>query len=186
MNEKRNGIIAIVGCPATGKSVVAEALSKMLQIKHIDYSEYLLRVNAAKLINNEVVIDESKAKFFLNRIDKAIVSGVYALDYLELNKIKGVYVLRCNPKILFYRYLKRNYSFEKIKNNMSSEYLDVCLKMALEKVDYEKVNQVDTSNDEPYYTAMRIYKSIQNGIKIFDKVDWLSQIYRPFDLIFLR
>ncbi len=184
MSEK--GIIAIVGCPATGKTVVARALAEMLKVEHIDYSDYLLKINAAKLKNDEIVIDDKKAKRALKKLEEGIISGLYALDYLDARKIKEVYVLRCNPKILFYRYLIRNYDLEKIKNNITSEYLDSCLKMALEKVGYKKVNQVDASNDDPSYTAFRIYASINKGFKIFDKVDWLSQISRPFDLILMK
>ncbi len=182
----KKGIIAIVGCPATGKSVVARALAEMIHTEHIEYSEYLLKINAARLNNDEIVIEDKKAKNVLGKLEEGIVSGVYALDYLDSKKIKNVYLLRCNPKILFYRYLVRNYDLEKIKNNLTSEYLDVCLKMALEKVGPQKVNQVDASNDEPSYIALRIYSSIKNGFKIFDKVDWLSQISRPFDLILMK
>jgi len=184
LSEK--GIIAIVGCPATGKSVVGNELAKMLHVEHIDYADYLLKINVAKVMHNEIIISEVKAKNALKKINKGIVSGVYALNYLDSKKIKSVYVLRCNPKILFYRYIVRNYDLEKIKSNMTSEYLDICLKMAFEMVEDQKVNQVDTSFDEPRYTALRVYNSIKNGFKIFDRVDWLSQVSRPFDLFLMR
>ena len=182
----KKGIIVIGGCPATGKSVVGKIISEMLSLEHIDYAYYLLEKKAAKILDNEIVIEEAKAKKILKEKDEAVVSGVYALDYLDIRKVKSVYVLRCNPKILFYRYLQRDYDLDKIKNNITSEYLDICLKMALEKAGHEKVNQLDVSNDEPHYTALRIYFSLKNGYRIFDNVDWLSQVSRTFDMILMK
>jgi broad-specificity NMP kinase len=182
----KKGIIVIGGCPATGKSVVGKILAEMLSLEYIDYADYLLKMKAAKIINNEIVIEEAKAKRILKEKDEAVISGVYAFDYLDVSKVKSVYVLRCNPKILFYRYLQRDYNLEKIKNNITSEYLDICLKMALKKMGYEKVNQLDVSNDEPHYTALRIYYSLKNGYMIFDRVDWLSQVSRPFDMLLMK
>ena len=179
-------LIVLEGCPATSKSEVGRALASLLSLPHVDYAHYLLEKGAADVKGDEIVINERKARDLLKSITSGIVSGIYSLEYLDPRKVSMTYVLRCNPRILLYRYLLRNYSLSKIRDNLGAEYLDLCLKMAIERVGIDRVNQLDVSYTTPQYAALRIYDSITRGRKIFDNVDWLSQIKSPFELIFIR
>ncbi|MGC8569178.1 MAG: AAA family ATPase [Nitrososphaeria archaeon] len=179
-------LIVLEGCPATGKSEVGRALASLLSMPHIDYAQYLLEKGAADVEGDEIVINEREARDLLKDITSGIVSGIYSLEYLDPEKVYMAYVLRCNPRILLYRYLLRGYSLSKIRDNLGAEYLDLCLKMAIERVSIDKVSQLDVSYTTPQYAALRIYDSITRGRRIFDRVDWLSQIRSPFELIFIR
>lgn len=180
------GVIAITGCPATGKTLVGKLLAKTLNVPHIDYAEYLLSRGAGKIEEGEIVLNEELAKKELNLIKEGVLTGTYILDYITPENVSVAYVLRCNPKVLFYRYLIRDYSLEKIRENLTAEYLDYCLRITLEKLGYEKVNQIDATLDPPEILANRIYDYYIHKKYVFESVDWLSTVSRPFDLLLMK
>lgn len=178
-------IIVIAGCAATGKRTVGSALAKALGVPFLDYSEFLLRAGAAWLEGEEVVIDKRKAReAFKGLMGPAVVSGIYAADFIERRRIRLIAVLRVHPRVLFYRYIIRGYGLRKAIDNVMSEYLDVCLSMALKRA-RERVVQINATFCTPEQVAMRIMRALQ-GQRVFDPVSWLSEVRGPGDLRAMR
>jgi len=169
--------IIIGGCPAAGKRTIGINLSMITGIPFLEYSSYLLDAGAAMVVKGEIVIDESKAEDIFDELTgEHIISGTYALRLVNPDEVSRVIIIRCNPFVLFYRYLMRNYDLVKIRENLTAEFIDKCLGETLELIGKERVMQVDSTYETPYTNAIRIYRALNNNYLIFDKVDWLSYI----------
>lgn len=169
--------IIIGGCPATGKKTIGLNLSMVTGMPFLEYSSYLLDAGAATIVKGETVIDESKAEdVFDGLTGKHIISGTYALRLVNPDEVSRVIILRCNPFVLFYRYLMRNYELVKIRENLTAEFIDKCLGETLALIGKERVMQVDSTYETPYMIAIRIDRALKSNYLIFDKVDWLSYI----------
>ena len=158
--------IGITGTPGTGKSTV----STHLDGKIIDLKEYLeenelgdinekgeieveieeLRQNSPEIPKNEDLILEGHLAHFLD------------LDYCV--------VLRCRPDELRERLEKRDYTSEKIEENIESEKLDVILSQAVQR--QNKVLEVDTTDR----TVESVVKEIKSGLdekkEDYGDIDW--------------
>jgi broad-specificity NMP kinase len=169
--------IIIGGCPASGKRTIGLNLSMVTGIPFLEYSSYLLAAGAAMVVKGEVVIDESKAEdVFDGLTGEHIISGTYALRLVDPDEVSRVIIIRCNPFVLFYRYLIRNYELVKIRENLTAEFIDKCLSETLELIEKERVMQVDSTYETPYTIAIRISRALKSNYPIFDKVDWLTYI----------
>ncbi|MGC8557925.1 MAG: AAA family ATPase [Nitrososphaeria archaeon] len=169
--------IIIGGCPATGKKTIGLNLSMVTGMPFLEYSTYLLDTGAAMVIKGEVIIDESKAEdVFDGLTGKYIISGTYALRLVNPDEVSRVIIIRCNPFVLFYRYLIRNYELVKIRENLTAEFIDKCLSETLEIVGEKRVMQIDSTYETPYTIAIRIVRALKSNYLIYDKVDWLSYI----------
>ncbi|MEM0146308.1 MAG: AAA family ATPase [Conexivisphaerales archaeon] len=170
--------IIIAGCPAVGKRTIATDLSRMTGIPFFEYSSFLLSVNAARYINNEIIINEKKAKEAFDSLSSNyIISGTYALRLVDKEEVINAVVIRCNPFVLYYRYIIRNYELIQIRENLTAEFVDKCLAEAIELLGKEKVMQVDVTFETPYISAAKIGNALKSKTLIFDKVDWLSYIH---------
>ncbi|MCL2607752.1 MAG: adenylate kinase family protein [Methanomassiliicoccaceae archaeon] len=122
-------IISLTGTPGTGKTTIADGL----------------REKGEEVIDLNLHIEENGLK---ERFDKK--RDTYNVDVIRLNrslkdsvpKDKNVFldghlshflncdviiVVRCNPSVLRERLVKRNYSSQKIMENVQAEALDVIL-----------------------------------------------------------
>lgn len=178
-------IIAITGCAATGKKTVGSAIARAIRARFIDYIEYLESKGAVTFEKGEAVIKERKAKEAFKSLNGVqVVSGIYALNYIDPRSIRLTVVLRVHPRVLFYRYIMRGYSLEKAVENVMTEYLDVCLSMAMRKTP-GRIAQINATFCTPDQVAARAIKAV-NGETVFDEVNWLSEINDPNDLKRIR
>ena len=175
--------IIIAGCPATGKKSIAANLSAILKLPYIEYGSFLMSANAAEIIDNDILINEDRAREALNGLsDKHIIAGMYVLRLIDPKDVLSAIVIRCNPFVLLYRYLLRNYSLKKIRENLTAEFIDSCLAEAIELLGEENVMQIDATYETPESAAIRIGNALKRGSLLFDKVDWLSYITDPKQL----
>ncbi len=175
--------IIIAGCPATGKKTIAANLSKILKVPYLEYSSFLMSANAASIMGNDIIIDESKAEEALDGLrGRHIIAGTYALRLVDPQEVISAIVIRCNPFVLSYRYLMRNYDLKKIRENLTAEFIDSCLAEAFELLGDENVMQIDSTFETPESAAIRIGNALKSGSSLFDEVDWLSHIRNPKQL----
>lgn len=130
--------IAITGTPGVGKTSTAQKVSKILGLTHVNISEIAGDMGAVitKEKDTSVVnIDILKEKL---DIDNIIIDSHFA----EVFDVDFVFVLRCEPKVLYKRLKKREYTKEKIKENVMAEILDYCLVNSLEYHDPEKIFEI--------------------------------------------
>ncbi len=153
--------LIITGTPGTGKTSVAEILSKRLGWKVIHDKDLAKRR----------VVDlrsfRASAYNVLRRMENVIAEG-HLFCEVKL-PADAVVVLRTRPDVLAERLRKRGYPEEKIWENVEAEALDYCLLRAEEK--YGSVNQIDTTERTVEETA-RLVERVVSGKHIYEAVDW--------------
>lgn len=146
-----NKKIYITGIPGTGKSTVGLALSKRLKMENFEINDFILDKGLfwgydiqrdSVIIDNELVIKVIEEKFN-ERIDGFCLMGPLlkfniAFDY--------IIVIRCNPKILRERLETRNYSNEKINENIEAEVIDLLLFDTMEYYDNFRIVEIQNYN----------------------------------------
>ncbi|WP_409200015.1 adenylate kinase family protein [Methanobrevibacter sp. DSM 116169] len=156
-----NKTIFITGTPGVGKTTVSNLLVDILKDS---YDVKLIRINDLAFENN-LIIDENLKKDYkiidIEKLDLYLQENINNFLKVENNKstiviVEGhlshfcsnpdlVFVLRLNPSILEERLISRNYSSDKIKENLEAESLAVCSNEAYE-IHENKVNEINTSN----------------------------------------
>lgn len=81
-------------------------------------------------------------------------------------------VLRCDPEELEARLSERNYSREKIQENVDSEMLDVILSEAVQ--DQENIIEIDTTDREASEVGEEIERKIEKDDEGYGDVDWMT------------
>ncbi len=160
-------MIAITGTPGVGKSEVGRELARR---GYVVKSVLSLAKEHGCVIdeNDELVIDvESLAKVEFD----GIVEG--HLSHLLNPEI--VVVLRCDPKILKERLIKRGWDYEKVMDNVESELLDVILIESLDACD--RVYEIDTTGKSVFEVANSIEEILAGKGENYKpgSVDWLSK-----------
>ena len=174
--------IVITGNPGVGKHTVTVKLSEKLNLQTIDINKIAKDENVIDKIENTIEVDTIKlgqifdGNFYKNKI----IVGHLAPYIMKKKDVKIMIVLRRNPYELEKVYEKRNYSSEKITENIGSEILGVIAHDALNKF-HEKVFQVNTTNNSINKTVEKILNIIRNK-KGNEMVDWLELVAKKNDL----
>ena len=160
---------ALTGTPGTGKT----SLKKHLNKKIISLSEYYEQASEGKTDNGEWIVDIEKLDNILEDSDCNFFEGNFSH---KLDKIDKVIVLRCDPQILEKRLESRNYSKNKVKENLEAEAIGVIYSEAIEIQDKANVFQIDNSTRKPQETAKLIEKYINDNIKVEEEIDYSEKI----------
>ena len=160
---------ALTGTPGTGKT----SLKKHLNKKIISLSEYYEQASEGKTDNGEWIVDIEKLDNILEDSDCNFFEGNFSH---KLDKIDKVIVLRCDPQILEKRLESRNYSKNKVRENLEAEAIGVIYSEAIEIIDKTNVFQIDNSTRKPQETASIIEKYINDNIKVEEEIDYSEKI----------
>ena len=160
---------ALTGTPGTGKT----SLKKHLNKKIISLSEYYEQASEGKTDNGEWIVDIEKLDNILEDSDCNFFEGNFSH---KLDKIDKVIVLRCDPQILEKRLESRNYSKNKVRENLEAEAIGVIYSEAIEIQDKANVFQIDNSTRKPQETASIIEKYINDNIKVEEEIDYSEKI----------
>ncbi|MDO5851250.1 MAG: AAA family ATPase [Methanobacteriaceae archaeon] len=146
-------IIIITGTPGTGKTTISSKLAEnigaeLVPVNKLAENENLFLGTDPKR-GYQIVdigaldksIDDIKKRYNDNEI--IIVEGHLAQDYPNADMI---IVLRCQPDILNNRLNRRNWSHNKIKENVSAEILGICSSESYESYG-DIVQEIDTSKN---------------------------------------
>lgn len=165
-------LIVITGTPGTGKTTIAKELGKTLN-KPV-FSEIDLisgKKIGEKNKDNEFEVELESLEKEINRLSEdCIVEGHMLCEIKTPASI--VIVLRCDPKKLEKRLLKRHYKTRKVNENICCELIDYCLQKAEEH--YPHVISVNASGS-PEETLSKTINAVK-GKFTGDLVDWSSQI----------
>ena len=162
---------ALTGTPGTGKTSISKLLDR--DIVHLsdyyesssnektDEGEWLIKLdllddNIRNLSRNEGVF-EGHTAHFLSDIDQVII-------------------LRCDPFVLKERLDERDYSKEKIMENLEAEALNIIYMEALDNIDKEKIFQFDTTNKSAEESAKIIKNFMAGNVKLEETFDYSERI----------
>jgi len=123
--------IVVTGTPGSGKTTRALALGKELNYKVINEKDFALK-NSLGSFNEENELEipikefEKKANAFLKKNDNIIIEGhVICEAKLAVDKI---ILIKVNPEVLEARLEQRNYSVQKMMDNVFCEGIEYCKK----------------------------------------------------------
>lgn len=178
--------LVITGNPGVGKHTTAFELKKILDLVLIDINDLAvqhhaflqtpnLEINSRKI----AAIIESK----LGESQRTVIVGHLAPYVLKKEWIDLTIVLRRSPYAILSTLESRNYSVEKIKENVASEILGVILYDSVQCFGKEKIAELDTTQATSTEICEKIISLIKDntGRKI-GVVDWLSLVNEKGDV----
>ena len=187
----KNRKLVITGNPGVGKHSSAKSIiQKVGSGSIIDINKVAISHNA--ILNKHstygLEVDTKKlAKLLTTQLsgskDLTIIIGHLAPYVLDPADIDFVAVLRRSPYELIRTFEQRNYSIHKIRENVASEIIGVCLYDSLQTFGKEKIAELDTTSKRPEDIATQIILALnQKSPKKIGTVDWLSLVHQKGDL----
>lgn len=156
--------VGLTGTPGTGKTTV----SKLLDFEVIHLNEYMHENSIGREIENgELEVDIDELKQDQPEASEDVIIEGHLSHFLDLDYC---IVLRTRPDVLRERLEARDYSSEKVGDNVESEKLDIILSQAVR--DQEKVFEVDTTDKTPEEVADIVEDAVRNKEERYGKVDW--------------
>ena len=158
-------IIIVTGVTCTGKTSIAKELSKRLKIKYSDINKLIIKNKLRgkyikKLDTYEIDTNKlNKVLIELIKTNKNLIIDSHLSHYLPKKYVNYCIVCRAELKELKRRLEKRKYSKEKIKENLESQTLEVCLVDALEM--WHTVIERDTTKKNVKECVDEIIKEIK-------------------------
>ena len=192
--------MAITGTPGVGKSTVSKALVEKLMenykwkfqdivdIKYIDITKVVIEnglyIEKDKDMDS-YLIDFQKLNNYINNNSFSSEKNLVIIDghVSHLLDVDYIVVLRCSPEIVKDRLKKRNYSKDKVNENVEGEILDVCLIESLERFQKDNilVYEIDTTNRDIDSIVYEIIEAIDNKRVKYGVVNWLEDYFFMMD-----
>ncbi|MCX6661492.1 MAG: adenylate kinase family protein [Euryarchaeota archaeon] len=176
--------VALSGTPGTGKTSVAAVLKKQ------GYS--VVHLHAFAKENHCIAgVDKKRNSQLIDmvKLDKAIVKNFTsdALVFFDghighlLNSMDKVILLRCHPKELEKRLLKKKWSAKKRRENIDAEIIDVILCEAVERHPSEDIFEIDTTKKTVEEIATIIVTIVNKNFQptrrySIGQIDWSEEI----------
>jgi adenylate kinase len=150
----------ITGTPGCGKTTLAKNLAKELKLKVINEKDFALQ-NKIGSFNDEneleIPLDELKkaANNYLKE-NKGIIFEGHTFSEIKLN-VDKVILIKIDPEELELRLLKRNYTDEKVMDNVFCEGIDYIKKKVLENYKKEKIIEINSQSSEKLTFAKTLF-----------------------------
>jgi len=170
-------LIALTGTPGTGKTSVGEVLEArgyaVLDLDRMAREYGLIRGRDEARQADEVDVDALR-----ERIRVPAKLAFLKSHYSHLMDVNVAIVLRCRPSVLRDRLRARQWSEEKILENVEAEAIDVITQEATQRIPF--VYEVDTTARLPAETAGEVLAILQGKTEGHEpgKVDWSSEVVR--------
>ncbi len=127
----------------------------------------------------DFVVDIQKLRRIIDKLKLAhtVFTGHLIPQILRRREVELVAVLRCSPDELEKRLQKRGYSAKKVRENVLSEILDICMVDALRRFGSDKVGEFDTTSRKPVNIAKAIISAYRKeSSPRVGLVDWLRAV----------
>ena len=182
--------VAITGNPGVGKHTCTKIVCEKLgDVKIIDINKIIIDNNAFLLNddrNGKEVDIKKTLKLIRNEIKKGgdlVIIGHLVPYLLRPDGIDIVVVMRRSPYEIIRTFEERDYSPEKIRENVASEILGISFYDALKTFGKDKVIEFDATGKTSQQAAEEIVLLLQNKSKHeIGMVDWLSLVYERGDV----
>lgn len=182
--------VAITGSPGVGKHTCTKIVCEKLgDVKIIDINKIIIDNNAFLLNddrNGKEVDIKKTLKLIRNELKKGgdlVIIGHLVPYLLRPDGIDIVVVMRRSPYEIIRTFEERDYSPEKIRENVASEILGISFYDALKTFGKNKVIEFDATGKTSQQAAEEIVLLLQNKSKHeIGMVDWLSLVYEKGDV----
>ena len=161
-------MIVVTGTPGTGKTAIARLVAAELGLPFISVNTLIKSKRLHFGMDNGSLVVDMRALARELRGFNGVVEGHVLCD-LKLPADRVV-VLRASPRSIARRLKPRNYSRQKLQDNIDSEALDYCLIRSIGNYGRRKVVQVNTTGRMPVESARRAIRAISTMRS--DRVDW--------------
>jgi broad-specificity NMP kinase len=176
-------IIIITGTPGTGKSTLAKELAVRIGADAIGANE--IAKESGFIIGRDgygtSIVDLGRLERKLNKIAKEYASRKKTLildgHLLSEIKVKGavVIVLREHLPVLIKRMEKRKYHFDKIRDNIISEAIDLCGSNSRKR--YKKAYEIWSGRDAAA-EALKVIRSGKGSREVMDMMPELLKLIK--------
>ncbi|MFX1502885.1 MAG: adenylate kinase family protein [Promethearchaeota archaeon] len=185
--------IIISGTPGCGKTSVAKEITNFLQANIISLNELAIsnefKFNYDEKRKTYIVDFEIFLPYVLKRIDEInqkdlpyLIIESHFSDIIPEKFIDYAFILRCDPDELYKRLEKRNYTLEKIIENVQAEILGNCVNYFLQKkkkFPLFEINATDLSINSIAKIIVDIVLGAENGSKyLIGNIDWLEKLFQ--------
>ena len=173
-------VILVGGTPGTGKTMVAKILGSKLSVDVVNLGELADesgcisaedKARKTGIINEDCLVD-ALVELTDDKSKRLVIEGHY-IDLVPSRSVQWVFLLRTHPETLKKRLGQRNYSEEKVGENVEAEVLGVCQLDALDAFGEKKVFEIDTSE----LSAPEIVAKIESLMKeptTPERIDWMA------------
>jgi adenylate kinase len=180
--------VALTGTPGTGKSAVATLLQKKgyTIVRLHELAKQNGCINGIDKKRNSQLIDMDKLHKYIKKNfttnDLVFFEGHVA--HL-LKTMEKVIILRCHPKELNKRLMKKKWNNQKIQENIDAEIIDVILCEAVELHLKKNIFEIDTTKktiEEVVASILKIGKKNFQPTKTYNigQIDWSEEILKGF------
>ncbi len=190
VSERVPDVIGVTGTPGTGKKTVGLGLARRLGYRFLDINDVVLQ---GRLLLPEdssgSVVDLARLKFEVRKRigeGKIVVVGHLLPAVTRKSDVDFTVVLRCSPGELRKRLAARGYPEHKIRGNVESEMIDLCLGESIKKYGRGKVAEFDTTGKEAKEVVWEITEYFRGSSSIRrEPIRWLESV-KPQDLVGLE
>lgn len=161
--------IAVTGTPGTGKTTVSR-LFEQQDYNLIHLTEYVKEKGLGEKGEKEFEVDLEKMREVLKDEDFDVIEGHLAHHV----PVDVCVVLRTRPDKLRERLSERDYSEEKVDENVQSEALDVILSEAVEN--QEVVIEFDTTGKDAEKVFKEVKRKFKKGKSDYGNFDWIEYL----------
>ena len=163
--------IALTGTPGTGKTSLSSKLGRNL----VTINDYYSDISNGKDEEGNWLIDLDKLNEVINvKIHSNTIFEGHVSHFLK--DIGKTIVLRCNPKVLRERLDSREYTEEKIRENMEAEALNIITEEAIEIYGEKNVFELDTTNMSIDDSVTKLKDILNGNIKSNKRIDYSETI----------
>ena len=154
--------IIVTGTPCTGKTTLAKEIAKRFKFKYVDANKIVKDNDLSDGYDKERDCEIVDVKN-LNKVLKAIIKEEYKVvidshlsHELPNDLVDLCIVTKCNLKELEKRLKERDYSKEKIRENLDSEIFDICFVEA--KENNHEILIIETDMEIPWEELAKRFK----------------------------
>jgi adenylate kinase len=139
--------LLITGTPGSGKTTLAKMLGKKLKLPVINEKDFALQNSIGKFNEeNELEIPTAKLEKKINSYlskSKGVIFEGHVLCETKI-KVDKVLLVKVDPEELEARLEQRNYSMQKIMDNVFCEGIEYCAKQVRKRYSKGKIIVVDS------------------------------------------